>query len=119
MTSTFFYEYRQKNVYNEQGINVFGPMENILTQITNPNVVLETIGIQNSYLEARKSIEEKRDMVSDDICTTKLKQKLNMYNSYSDRTREVSIDRVLESAEERERTVRFAKELGVELYTAW
>lgn len=43
-------------------------MEDILTQITNPNVVLENIAIRSSYLEARKSIEEKRVMISDDIC---------------------------------------------------
>jgi hypothetical protein len=45
-------------------------MEDILTQITNPNVVLETIATQSSYLEARKSIEEKRVMTSDDVCST-------------------------------------------------
>lgn len=37
-----------------------------------------------------------------------------MYNDYSDHTREMFIDRMLESAEERGRIVRFAKELGVE-----
>jgi hypothetical protein len=42
-----------------------------------------------------------------------------MYNSYSDRTREEFIDRMLESTEERGRIVRFAKELNVELRTAW
>jgi hypothetical protein len=33
-------------------------MEDVLTQITDPNVVLETIATQSSYLEARKSIED-------------------------------------------------------------
>ncbi|KAG1473763.1 hypothetical protein G6F56_000761 [Rhizopus delemar] len=42
-----------------------------------------------------------------------------MYNSYNDREREVSVDKMLESAEERGRMVRFAKELGVEIRTAW
>ncbi|CEP13352.1 hypothetical protein [Parasitella parasitica] len=51
--------------------------------------------------------------------TTKLKQKQNVYNSYSDRAREVPVDRMLESAEERGRIVRFANELGVEIRTAW
>lgn len=44
----------------------------------------------------------------------KPKLKQNMYNDYSDNTREMFIDRILESAEERGRIVRFAKGLGVE-----
>ncbi|KAI8060401.1 uncharacterized protein B0P05DRAFT_557997 [Gilbertella persicaria] len=43
MTTTFFYEDGQENVYNDLGIKVFDPVENVLTQITDPNVVLETI----------------------------------------------------------------------------
>lgn len=39
----FFYEDGQDNVFNEQGEKVFDPMEGILTQITDPKVVLETI----------------------------------------------------------------------------
>lgn len=46
--------------------------------------------------------------------TMKPKLKQNMYNDYSDNTREMFIDRMLESAEERGRIVRFAKGLGVE-----
>lgn len=55
----FFYEDGQENVYNDLGIKVFDPMEDALTQITGPNVVLEIIATQSSYLEAHKSIEEK------------------------------------------------------------
>lgn len=39
----FFYEDGQKNAYNDLGIKAFDPMEDVLTQITDPNVVLETI----------------------------------------------------------------------------
>ncbi|KAI8046950.1 uncharacterized protein B0P05DRAFT_567468, partial [Gilbertella persicaria] len=56
MANTFFYENGQENVYNDLGIEVFDPVEDVLTQITDPNVVLETIATQSSYLEARKSI---------------------------------------------------------------
>lgn len=121
MTSAFFYEDGQENVYNEQGIKVFDPMEDILTQITDPNIVLETITSQSSYLETRKSIEEKIMKKSDDIkpkAVTKPKSKRTAYNNYNDKTREVLIDRMLESAEERGRIVRFAKELGIEPRTA-
>ncbi|KAG1376532.1 hypothetical protein G6F61_007519 [Rhizopus arrhizus] len=96
-------------------------MKDVLTQITDPDVVLETIATQSSYLEARKSIEERNVKKIDDVepkAATKPKLKQNMYNDYSDNTREVFIDRMLEIAEERGRIVRFAKELDVEPRTA-
>ncbi|KAG0747001.1 hypothetical protein G6F57_007204 [Rhizopus arrhizus] len=96
-------------------------MKDVLTQITDPNVVLEIIATQSSYLEARKSIEERNVKKIDDVepkAATKPKLKQNMYNDYSDNTREVFIDRMLEIAEERGRIVRFAKELDVEPRTA-
>ncbi|KAI8060412.1 uncharacterized protein B0P05DRAFT_477956, partial [Gilbertella persicaria] len=94
----------QENVYNDLGIKVFDPVEDVLTQITDPNVVLETIATQSSYLEARKSIEERNVKKSNDVepkAATKPKLKQSMYNDYSDNTREVFIDRMLESVEER------------------
>lgn len=97
----FFHEDGQENVYNDLGIKVFDPMEDVLTQITDPNVVLETIATHSSYLEARKSIEEKNVKKSNDVepkAVMKPKLKQNMYNDYSDNTREVFIDRMLESA---------------------
>jgi hypothetical protein len=36
MTNTFFYKDEQENVYNEQGIKIFDPMEDVLTKIANP-----------------------------------------------------------------------------------
>jgi hypothetical protein len=63
----FFYKDEQKNVYNEQEIKAFDLMEDILTQITAPNIILETIISQSSYLEARKSIEEKIEKKSNNI----------------------------------------------------
>jgi hypothetical protein len=58
MTNTFFYEDGQENVYNEQGIKAFDPIGDTLTQITDPNIVLETITSQGTYLATRKSILE-------------------------------------------------------------
>jgi hypothetical protein len=40
MTTTLFYEDGQENVYTEQGIKAFDPVEDILTQATDPNIVL-------------------------------------------------------------------------------
>ncbi|KAI7906584.1 uncharacterized protein BX663DRAFT_427433, partial [Cokeromyces recurvatus] len=56
----FFYEDEQENVYNDLRIKVLDPVEDVLTQITGPNIVLETIATQSLYLEACKSIEEKK-----------------------------------------------------------
>jgi hypothetical protein len=47
----------RKMFNNEKGIKVFDPMEDVLTQITDPNIVMETITSQSSYLETRKSID--------------------------------------------------------------
>jgi hypothetical protein len=93
-------------------------MEDVIMQITGPNVVLITIDTQSSYLEARKSIEEKIVKKSDDIepkAAIELKLKQNTYNDYCVNTREVFIDRMLENAEERERIVRFARNLVLNL----
>ena len=88
-------------------------MEGTLTQITVPNVVLETVATQSSYLDARKSIEERNAKKRDDVdpkAATKSKSKQN--------TKEVLIDQMLKRAEERGRRARFAKELSVEPRTA-
>lgn len=77
-------------------------MEDVLTHITGPNVV------QSSYLEARESFEEEKVKKSDDVepkAAMKSKLKQNMYNDHSDNTREVIVDQMLESAEERGRIV--------------
>ncbi|KAI9262895.1 hypothetical protein EDC94DRAFT_518704 [Helicostylum pulchrum] len=41
--STFYYEDGQDNVFNENGEKVVDPMEGVLTDITDPNIVLATI----------------------------------------------------------------------------
>lgn len=55
----FFMKIGRKTFIKRKGIKVFDPMEDILAQIINSNVVLETIAAQSSYLKARKSIEER------------------------------------------------------------
>ncbi|KAI8059691.1 hypothetical protein BDF21DRAFT_315180, partial [Thamnidium elegans] len=49
----FFYEDGHDNVYNEYGERVFDPMEGVLTEVSDPNVVLETITSQKSYLSLK------------------------------------------------------------------
>jgi hypothetical protein len=56
--NTFFYEDGHNNVYNKDGERVFNPMEGVLTEINDPNVVLETITSQKSYLSLKPAEKE-------------------------------------------------------------
>lgn len=55
MTS-FFYEDGDDSLYNEQGEKVLDPMEGILTEIINPNIILHTITSQQTYLARIKDV---------------------------------------------------------------
>lgn len=95
MTNTFLYEVEQENAHEGQGIKVLDLMKDVLTQINDPNVVLEIIVLRNFYLEAHKSIEEKIVKKSDDIepkAVTKLRLNGDTYNDFNDRARDVFID---------------------------
>ncbi|RCH85203.1 hypothetical protein CU097_008583 [Rhizopus azygosporus] len=52
--TTFFYEDGQENLFNEHGEKVYDPMEDFLTQIDDPNIVLETITNRETYLSAKR-----------------------------------------------------------------
>ena len=56
--STFFYEDEHNNAYNKDGERVFDPMEGVLTEISDPNIVLETITSQMSYLSLKPAEKE-------------------------------------------------------------
>ena len=51
--NAFFYENEHNNAYNKDGERDFDPMEGVLTEISDPNVVLETITSQKSYLSLK------------------------------------------------------------------
>ncbi|KAI8053650.1 uncharacterized protein B0P05DRAFT_479653, partial [Gilbertella persicaria] len=92
----FLYKDGQDNVFNEQGEKVFDPMEGILTEITDPNIVLETITSQRAYL-ALKPIERViQEKIPKEIKVINLTEK---YNSYTDKEREKFIDLVIEAPE--------------------
>jgi hypothetical protein len=54
----FFYEDGHNNVYNEEGERVFDPIEGVLTDVSDPNVILETIASQRSYLSLKPAEKE-------------------------------------------------------------
>ena len=76
-------------------------MEGVLTEINDPNVVLESITSQKSYLSLKPAKKEttakgstKKDYRS---C-----QESSVYKEYNDQTREIFIDRMIEGPTERE-----------------
>lgn len=114
--TVFLYEDGQDNLYNEQGEKVYDPMEGILTQISDPNIVLQTITSQQTYLAlkpAERIVEEK---VAKQPKVVKSNSKV--YNDYSDRERERFIDRMIEVPEERSNITMFARELAIDPLTA-
>lgn len=56
--NTFFYEDEHENVYNEYEKRVFDPIEGVLTEVSDPNEVLETITSQKSYLSVKPAEKE-------------------------------------------------------------
>ncbi|EIE83477.1 hypothetical protein RO3G_08182 [Rhizopus delemar RA 99-880] len=54
----FFYEDGYDNVYNKGGERVLYLMEGVLTEISDPNVVLETITSQKPYLSLKPAQKE-------------------------------------------------------------
>ena len=55
MTFTLYYEDGNVNIFDDNGTKVYDPTEDILTDITDSNIVLETITSQNTYLKSKSS----------------------------------------------------------------
>ncbi|KAI9344471.1 hypothetical protein BD770DRAFT_447166 [Pilaira anomala] len=87
---------------------------------TSPSIFLKSKPDANTSIDENGLVKEiwNHDYFVPDTCVSEVTT-LNVKSSYSDRAREAPIYRMLESAEERGRIVRFAKEPGVELRTAW
>jgi hypothetical protein len=43
MTFIFYYEDGNDNIFDDNGTKVFDPMEDVLTEITDHHIVLETV----------------------------------------------------------------------------
>ncbi|ORE00912.1 hypothetical protein BCV72DRAFT_253381 [Rhizopus microsporus var. microsporus] len=95
-------------------------MEDVLTQIADPNIVLEPITTQKLYLSTTRPSVSKPFVEKETAkpIASKLKTSATQYTDYSDSTREILIDRILESPEERGRATRLAKQLGINPRTA-
>ncbi|KAI7871603.1 hypothetical protein BDF14DRAFT_1699074, partial [Spinellus fusiger] len=91
--NSFFYEDGQENIFNKQGEKVQDPIEDALTQVDDPNIVLETTTSRETYLNAKRP-----EKISDESSAKKQPKSSNLsppaksYNDYSDFTRETFID---------------------------
>ncbi|KAG1039067.1 hypothetical protein G6F43_012583 [Rhizopus delemar] len=43
MSNVFYYEDGQDNLYDEQGMRVYDPMKDVLTEVNDSNIILETL----------------------------------------------------------------------------
>lgn len=51
--NTFFYEYGQETIFNE-GERIHDPMEDVLANVDDFNIFLETITTQQTYLSIKR-----------------------------------------------------------------
>ncbi|KAI9480821.1 MAG: hypothetical protein EXX96DRAFT_634515 [Benjaminiella poitrasii] len=92
MSNVFNYEDRQDNLYNEQGMRVYDPMEDALTEPLEKLVVDKlTSGVKS----------EKRTIA------------VSVYTNYSDKEREQFIAKMIECAQEKGATARVAHSMGI------
>ncbi|KAI7863970.1 hypothetical protein BDF14DRAFT_1707187, partial [Spinellus fusiger] len=98
----FIYKDGQENIFNEKGEKVYDPMEDVLTHVHDPNIVLETITSRQTYLSVKRPEKiAEESSVKKQSKPSKLKPSVKLYNNYSDFTRETFIDRMLENPQER------------------
>lgn len=96
-------------------------MEGVLTDITDPNIVLATITSREAYL-ATKPKDDDKDTEMVDISMIKVKVAKAPVNStyinYDDHTREKFIDRMIEGPVRRGRVAEVARQFGIAYNTA-
>lgn len=94
------------------GEKAYDPTEGVLTEITDPNIVFETITNRQTYLAnnpAEKNVVEKEAKESKNLDAKPAKPAV--YNTYTDKQREDFIDRMIENPEEKRNVTKFAKKL--------
>lgn len=118
--NTFYCEDGLENIFNENGEKVVDPMEDVLTYIIDPNIVLATITSQAAYLVAKP--EDIKDTEMEDVPANKVKLAKapvnSTYRNYDDHTREEFTDRMIEDPVKRGRMSAVARELGIKNSTA-
>lgn len=110
MTANTFYYDSREDIYDEHGESIVDPMECVLTNINDPNIVLETITIQRSYLSLKP---QDKEILMEDKPLKKVepvKSSLGgFYRHYNDQIREIFIDWMIEGPVERGRVTSVGK----------
>jgi hypothetical protein len=82
----FYFEDGMDNLFHEHGEKAHNPMEGVLTEITDPNIVLETITSRQTYLAnkpAEKNVVEKEAKETKTLDA--MPAKAAVYNTYTDK----------------------------------
>ncbi|KAI9365188.1 hypothetical protein BD770DRAFT_336835, partial [Pilaira anomala] len=53
MSNVLYYEDGPDNPYDEQGMRVCDPMEDVLTEVNDSNIILETLTNQKTYFDQK------------------------------------------------------------------
>jgi hypothetical protein len=77
-------------------------MKGVLTEISDSNVILETITSQKSYLSL-KPVEKETTAKDSTKKGYRSCQESSVYKDYNDQTREIFIDRMIEVLQKEER----------------
>lgn len=93
-------------------------MEDVLTQIDDPNVILETITSQKTYLSVKRPEKTVEESPPKKQPKTKVPDSDRSKKNYSDFTRVTFIDRMIEKPEERRLVAKVANDLNINYRTA-
>ncbi|KAI9471858.1 MAG: hypothetical protein EXX96DRAFT_465265, partial [Benjaminiella poitrasii] len=92
----FFNKNGQKNIYNENGQLTYDPMEDVMSTIDDPNIVLEALINHFSYMKNRplekRSTENKKSTTSKPVKVASKRTNAD----YSIKQRTTFIDRMIE-----------------------
>lgn len=110
MTFTFYYEDGNDNIFNDNKTKVYDPMEGVLTDVTDSNIVLETITSRYTYLKLKPSDSTNNKKTSVRFVATEPKVQ---YNNYDDSLREKCIGVMIESGRQKGIAAKVGKELEV------
>ncbi|KAI9471063.1 MAG: hypothetical protein EXX96DRAFT_507510, partial [Benjaminiella poitrasii] len=118
MSNIFFYEDGQENIYNEKGERIYDPMEIVLTEINDPNIVLETITSKKQYLENKSPEKIKQKIAKPPKAKKEDNNKSTVYNLYNDNQRINFISKMIDLPLGSRKAAKVARELGINVRTA-
>ncbi|KAG1441614.1 hypothetical protein G6F56_011398 [Rhizopus delemar] len=118
MSSVFYNEDGQDNLYDENGMKVDDPVEDVLTEVNDPNIVLETLTNQKTYFDQKPLEKLVVDKVTNGVKSEKRTTTVSVYTNYSDKEREQFIDKMIECAQEKGAAARVARSMGINVRNA-